>query len=227
MITTEDIKFYLSCAFFILVVYPVKRVIIPVLTILRDQAYFFLSLLIGFVLIYLYDYDIDKIIRDFMTKMSIENSAFLQWLVTPLFFDSVFLAPLVICVFIAAGCSFVKLVSGWVRILKVAAGIVADGILAILYVYYTITGNQELSTVCSTNKDERRTKIVVYSLVCLLLAGVIAFVLLTMKTELQTVLTSTNVMLNATFPNETSNITRVTLDFIPDLPYQNITEFVP
>ena len=223
--TTEDIKFWISTAVFFCVVYPTKKIVIPILLIIEEQAYLYLSILTGFVLLYLYDYDIDKIITDFVSKLSTEDGWFLQWLFTPLF-GQVLFCPFCLCIFIAIAYSFARVGEGWIKMFRILARVVADGILAILYVYYTATGNIELSTICSNGKDERRMKIIVYSAVGILVILVFAFVLLMMKGELQTTVTSTQVLLNASFPNETANVTRTTLDFIPDLPYQNVVSEV-
>lgn len=227
MPTVEDIKFWISSAFFFGVAYPLKKVIIPILLIIREQVYLYLSILTGFVLIYLYDYNIDKIITDFITKMSVEDSWFIQWLFTPLLFKEMLTCPFILCLFITIACSFVNLGYGWIRMFKIATRVLADAILAVLYVYYVVTGNKESSTICSSGHDEQRTKIIVYFLVGIFAIAVIVFVVLTMKTELQTTVTSTQVILNASFPNETANVTRISLDFIPDLPYQNILGVIP
>ena len=222
--TTEDIKFFASTIIFFCVMYPLKKIIIPILLIIREQAYLYLSILTGFVLLYLYDYDIDKIIRDFVTKISIEDGWFLLWIFKPLMFEDMLTCPFAIVIFIAVSCSIVKVGSGWIKMFNLAARVVADGILAILYVYYMISGNSELSTICSKGDDERRTKIIVYSAVGILIVLIFTFVALTMKSEMQSTITFTHILLNASFPNETANATMTTLDFIPDLPYQNAIE---
>lgn len=222
----DDIKFWIASAIFFGVTYPLKKVVIPTLIIIKEQAYILLAGLLCFVLLYLYDYNLDKIITDFVVKVGANDSWFLQWIITPLVFDSVFTTPLMMCVIVALACSLVNLGMGWVKLFKIAAGIISDGILAILYVYYTLAGNNELSTICSTNKDERRTKIVVYFLVAMLFAAVIVYVIVTGKSGIETTLTSTNILLNVTFPNEMANITKVSLDFIPGTPYDDLLQHV-
>lgn len=172
-----EIKYILSILGYALIVYPLKRFVFPFYHWMLENIYLFMATLIGYILLYLYDFDIQKIITE-LTNKTIENDMpFWTWVFNPILslggFDISPVEIILYGIIVMACARLLLLIRGVFRQVKQVFG---DFLIVVMWVYYTLSGNAENSVLLIT-RDEVKAKLQMYVVIFIVLALAILYVI--------------------------------------------------
>jgi hypothetical protein len=161
----EELKYFISLAVFILIIYPFKTFIIPFWLFILDNATMFWSGAIILVGLYLYDFNAGLLVSTLIHKLINEDFWIYTWFFSPqVDILSRPISPADVVLFFL-GCVIVtklyKLVKvSWVHFRRVFG----DILIVMLWGYYKLRGLEENSMMLITS-DEAKGKIWMYILI--------------------------------------------------------------
>lgn len=173
-----ELKYILSMLGFVLIVYPIRRFIVPFLNFLQKEAYMFGMLLFFYAGLYMYDFNATRMINDFTNKLITEDMWFIEWLATPVIPAlGRYSCPWALVYVILLGILAIKIYQLFQVAWRQINMMFGDLLLVLLWCYYRITGNEEES-VLLISSDEAKNKAAMYGIIVLIIVAIVALVAL-------------------------------------------------
>jgi len=163
-----EFKYFLSILGFALIVYPIRRFIVPTLKFIQQNAYGFAFVGTFYAGLYLYDFNASRLFNDFFNKLLTEDMWAIEWLMSPfLTIGFLEISPALVFLWILLGILCLKvfqlLNQAWVGV-RVMFG---DLLLLMLWGYYRLAGRTEES-VMLISSDEAKNKAALWGIVILI-----------------------------------------------------------
>lgn len=167
--TLTKLKYNFSILAYIFVIYPIKRFIYPVFTILIKESYMLLFIGVGYTLFYLYDWDPQHLATDLANKIINEDIWAIEWFFSPLItIGLIEVSPASLVLVCLGGIIIIRTYLVFRKLYRQFKMVAGDILLVLLWCYYTVAGKKELS-VMLISADEAKHKIVMYLIIGLVL----------------------------------------------------------
>ncbi|MCJ7697711.1 MAG: hypothetical protein MUO73_05220 [Thermoplasmata archaeon] len=160
-----ELKYFISIIGYILVVYPIKRFIYPILTWVIQNAYLFGMILFCYIGLYLYNWDLSKIANDLTIKLFSEDIWVINQLITPFIIIGEY--PISLAVILLSILTMIVLIKIYelIKLLfKQIKQVLGDVLLVTLWCYYKLLGKQEESVMLISG-SEAKIKLYMYAII--------------------------------------------------------------
>jgi hypothetical protein len=142
-----------------------KRFIFPFYYWALKNAYMFAAFLAGYLLLYLYDFDYQRLGTELSTKLVNSDKWFLEWLITPLVW---WVTPLHIILGATLFLLIMKIYEVIWLFFKQIKQLSGDLLISVMWCYYLCIGDKENSVMLIT-KDEAKSKMYMYTIIAVVL----------------------------------------------------------
>lgn len=171
-----ELRYILSILGFVVIVYPVRRFIVPALNYLQKEAYLFALLLFFYAGLYMYDFNLTAMINAFFVKLLAEDMWFIEWMITPVIpWLDIYSSPFMLVFAVLVGILMIKIYQLVLVAWRQINMLFGDLLLVLLWCYYRMTGNEEES-VMLISSDEAKNKAAMYGIILLIAVIIVAVV---------------------------------------------------